>query len=132
MLDLLRKYMDSLTGITEMPRERAERLAQELQKRGEVRAKDLRKAAQQLVDRSRRNREELLRLVRKEIRRQVNALGLASREDLDKLAKRVKALESRGGSPSRGSSRKKSSAPKKTSSKKGSTSGRSTKSQPKS
>lgn len=93
MLELMRKYVDALTGITELPRERAERLVHDLQKRGEIRARDLGRAAQDLVERSSRNRRELVRLVQKEIRRQVHALGLATQEDVDRVARRVKALE---------------------------------------
>lgn len=93
MLDVLRKYLDSLTGITEMPRERAEKIVRELQDRGEIRARDLRKQAEKLVERSARNRRELIGLVQKEIGRQVKALGLATREDVERLEKRLKALE---------------------------------------
>lgn len=94
MIDVLRKYMDSLSGVSEMRRDRAEKFVSELQKRGEVRARDLQKAAQQVVDRSKRNREELVRLIRKEIRRQVQTLGLATKDDVERVARRVRALES--------------------------------------
>jgi polyhydroxyalkanoate synthesis regulator phasin len=93
MLEVFRKYVDSLAGVTELRREQAERLVQDLQKRGELRARDLQKAAQDLVDRSLRNRQELLRLIRKEMRRQIHTLGLATQDDLDKLSRRIKALE---------------------------------------
>lgn len=110
MFDLLRKYMDSLMGITEMPRERAEKLVRDLQERGEIRARDIRKATEDLVERSVRNRRELVGLVQKEIRRQIRSLGLATREDVDKLARRVKTLESQSRSSKKTTARKKTTA----------------------
>jgi polyhydroxyalkanoate synthesis regulator phasin len=113
MLDLVRRYVDSLAGISEVPRDRAEKLVRELAKRGEVRVRDIQRTTQELVDRSLRNRQELVRLIQKEIKRQVASLGVASREDVDKLAKRVKDLE-RTGRRATGSSGAGSSAPKRT------------------
>jgi polyhydroxyalkanoate synthesis regulator phasin len=118
MLELFRKYVDSLTGVTEMSRERADKLVRDLQKRGEIRARDLSKATQELVDRSVRNRRELIRLIRKEIRQQINSLGLATQDDIERLSKRVKTLESQKRSTSRPAAKKtaakRKSSPKKT------------------
>lgn len=94
MLELLRRYADAIAGFGEVSRERTEKLVADLQHRGEVRAQDVRRVTEQIVERSNRNRRELMSLVQKEIRRQIHALGLATRDDVDKLAKRVKALES--------------------------------------
>ena len=67
----------------------------DLAKRGEVRARDLQKLARTLMERAERNRNELRRLVQKEIRRQINALGLATRDEVDTLRKRIRQLESK-------------------------------------
>jgi polyhydroxyalkanoate synthesis regulator phasin len=67
----------------------------DLARRGEVRARDLQKLARTLMERAERNRNELTRLVQKEIRRQINALGLATREEVDTLRKRIRHLESK-------------------------------------
>jgi len=107
MLDLFRRYVDSLAGITELPRERAEKLVAELSKRGEVRAKDLQKQAQQLVERSARNRRELVRLVQKEITRQIHVLGLATKAEVDELEKRLRKLERKPRSTSKTKSKSK-------------------------
>jgi len=58
-----------------------------------VRARDFQKLARTLIDRAERNRTELTRLVQKEISRQVKALGLATRDEVEALRKRVRALE---------------------------------------
>lgn len=107
MLDLFRRYVDSLAGITELPRERAEKLVAELSKRGEVRAKDLQKQAQQLVERSARNRRELVRLVQKEITRQIHVLGIATKAEVDELEKRLRKLERKPRSTSKTKSKSK-------------------------
>lgn len=52
--------------------------------------------AKELMDWSQRNRERLSELVRKEVRSQLKALGVASRDELEALRKRVRDLE-RGG-----------------------------------
>lgn len=90
-------------------RKRAERVVGELAKRGEARAKDIEKLARALFERAERNRTELTRLIQKEIRRQMNAVGLATRDEVEALRKRVRELE--GKSPAR--SRKPSAAKKK-------------------
>jgi BMFP domain-containing protein YqiC len=65
----------------------------QLARRGEVRARDLQNLAKTVVDRIERNRAELARLVQKEIRRQVNAVGLATRDEVEALRKRIHQLE---------------------------------------
>jgi polyhydroxyalkanoate synthesis regulator phasin len=73
--------------------ERAGKLVDDLAKRGETRTKDIQKAARGIADRSARDRRDLMRLIQKEIRRQVEALGLARNADVEKLDRRVKELE---------------------------------------
>src|SRR5919109_5535473 len=77
------------------PAQRAQRIVSDLAKRGETRAKDLQKAARDLAERSARSRRELASLIRKEIRRQIRTLGLATRDDVERLQKRVRDLEKR-------------------------------------
>ena len=71
LADALRRYVDAVAGMGEVSRERADRIMAELAMRGEPRARDLQKAARDLVDRSTRNRRDLTRLIQKEIRRQL-------------------------------------------------------------
>lgn len=72
---------------------RAQRIVSDLATRGESRAKDLQKVARDLAERSARNRRELVSLVQKEIRRQIKGLGLATRDEIDRLQRRVRELE---------------------------------------
>jgi polyhydroxyalkanoate synthesis regulator phasin len=75
------------------PRDRAQRIVSDLAQRGESRAKELQKAAREIADRSARSRREFGSLIQKEIRRQIKALGLATRDDIDRLQRRVRDLE---------------------------------------
>jgi polyhydroxyalkanoate synthesis regulator phasin len=91
--EALRRYIDAAVGFTEVPRQQAERIVRDLAERGEGRARDLQRSARELADRSARNRKELMGLINKEIRRQISALGLATKADVEKLNRRVRDLE---------------------------------------
>jgi polyhydroxyalkanoate synthesis regulator phasin len=93
ILDALRRYVDAVVGVTEVPRDRAEKIMKDLAQRGEVRARDMQKAARELAERSAKNRRELATLIQKEIRRQVKGLGLATRDEVERLQRRVRELE---------------------------------------
>ncbi len=51
------------------------------------------KAAQNIMEWSNRNRERLTELVRTEVRSQLNQVGVASRDEVDALRRRVRDLE---------------------------------------
>jgi polyhydroxyalkanoate synthesis regulator phasin len=93
LADALRRYVDAMVGATEVSRERAEKIIGDLARRGETRTKDIQKAARELAERSARNQRDLARLIQKEIKRQVESLGLATRDDVGRLQQRVESLE---------------------------------------
>jgi polyhydroxyalkanoate synthesis regulator phasin len=93
LADALRRYVDAMVGATEVSRERAEKIIGDLARRGEVRTRDLQKAARELAERSARNQRDLARLIQKEIKRQIEALGLATGDDVGDLRERVESLE---------------------------------------
>jgi polyhydroxyalkanoate synthesis regulator phasin len=74
--------------------------------------------ARDLMEWSRASRERLTETVSREVRRQVKGLGIATKDDLDALRKRVRELETTRGtarkSASRSSLRKRSTAKKST------------------
>lgn len=51
------------------------------------------KLAHELMEWSQRNRERMVELVRREVRDQLKSLGVASRDEVEALRKRVRALE---------------------------------------
>ena len=75
MRDDLRKMALFGSGVAELTRNRAEQLARDL------------------VERSKQNRDEILRLVKGEIQDQIAALGVPSKRDVERLQRRVERLE---------------------------------------
>lgn len=92
MLDQIRSAIQLASSVAEIPRQQAERFAKELSKRGELGTSQVSSLAEDIVKRSKENAEMLRSLVSSEIKRQVKALGLATRDDLDRLNRRVFGL----------------------------------------
>ena len=89
------------------------------------------KFAQDLMDWSNKNRERLTELIRSEVRGQLKSLGVATRDDLDDLKRRVRALErtGRGASAAKRPRAKKTTA-KRSTAKRGAAAGTTTRSTP--
>jgi polyhydroxyalkanoate synthesis regulator phasin len=108
-VDDVRKYMEAAVGtVGKLTPARAKQLAKQVAK-GEGR-EQVAKTARELIEWSSRNREKLTQLIRSEVRSQVKTLGLATREDLDALRKRVRELERGGRSAVKRSSAKRGAA----------------------
>jgi len=116
--DLLKRYLDAGVAFTQMTRQRAEAIVRDLVKAGEVQSDQAQQAVQELVERSRENTERLVELVRKEMRDQVGNLGLATRDDIARLEKRIESLGRPGGAAAKKSAPKKGAPAKKTAAKK--------------
>jgi len=93
MRDAIKRYVDAAQSLTDIPRERAERIARLLAGNGLIDSGQIRSVAMDLVERSRENRRRVTELVTSEIRRQISRLGLASADDVERLRQRVQALE---------------------------------------
>ena len=99
VVDDVRKYMEAAMGaMGRLTPAKAQDLAKSVAK-GQGR-EQVTKTAKDLLEWSNKNRERLSDLVRSEVRSQVKTLGLATRDDVDALRKRVRDLE-RGGKPAR-------------------------------
>ena len=75
MRDDLRRMAMFGSGVAELTRNRAEQIARDL------------------VERSKQNRDELMRMVRGEIQSQIASLGVPSKRDVERLQRRVERLE---------------------------------------
>jgi polyhydroxyalkanoate synthesis regulator phasin len=93
MRDAIKRYVDAAQSLTEVPRERAERIARRLAGSGMIDPSQIRSVASDLVERSRENRKRVTELVAGEIRRQVGRIGFATKDDIERLGRRVQALE---------------------------------------
>jgi polyhydroxyalkanoate synthesis regulator phasin len=81
------------SGVGDLTRHRAEQIAKELVKSGEVRRDQAAEWAKVLFDASRENRQEITRFVRSEIQNQVQSLGLATTRDVERLEHRLDRIE---------------------------------------
>jgi polyhydroxyalkanoate synthesis regulator phasin len=87
--DLLKRLLDAGMTFTAMTQARAEDLIRDLVRAGEVQAEQAQSVIDELLDRSRRNSERLIDGVRAEIRQQVASLGLATKDDVERLERRI-------------------------------------------
>ncbi len=107
-LDDVRRTIEAAVG--NMTPEKAQKLAKSFEPNA---AKEqVAKTAADILEWSQRNRERMTTFIRGEIQRQMEQTGVASRDDLDALKKRVRELERAAGMTASG--RKKAAAKKTT------------------
>ncbi|MDQ3963957.1 MAG: hypothetical protein M3277_08630 [Actinomycetota bacterium] len=97
MKDDLRRVALFGSGVAELTRHRAEQLARDL------------------LERSKQNRSELLRLIRDEISNQLESLGVATKRDIERLERRVGRIETTNRKKTTTAKKKTSRTPKATS-----------------
>jgi polyhydroxyalkanoate synthesis regulator phasin len=120
VLEEMRRLALFTSGVAELTRHRAEQIVKTMMTDSSGAGASA--MVRQLVETSRHNRQEFLRLIGAEIRDQVESLGLATARDLERLERRVDRLEERVRSKStRASKRTGSRAKKSTSGKKANT-----------
>jgi len=114
--DFLKRYLDAGMAFTQMTRTRAEAIVKDLVKAGEVQREQTQERVDELVDRSRKNTEQFMDMVRKEVSKQLSTLGFATKEDLAKLEARLRGSAGSAGkaaAPKKAAGTK-TAAPKKT------------------
>src|SRR5437764_6031958 len=87
--DRFQRYLEAGRAWTDMTRDQAESIVKDLVKAGDIQQKRAKKAVDELVDRSRKNAEDLSKLVRSEIQSQISALGIATKDDLARLERKL-------------------------------------------
>src|SRR3954447_23767203 len=97
--DVLKRYLDAGLAFTALTQARAEALVKDLVKLGEVQADQARDTVSDLLERSRKNTEQLVQTVRKEVRSQITGMGLVSQADIDRVEKRLNDLLGSATSP---------------------------------
>src|SRR5688572_19599333 len=83
--DVFKRYLDAGLAFTQLTRSRAEAIVKDLVKAGEVQRDQAQERVEELVDRSRKNTEQLVQLVRREVTGQVQSLGLVTRNEVRRL-----------------------------------------------
>ena len=110
VLEEMRRLAIFTSGVAELTRNRAEQLVKTLMSdHPEASA-----AVKQLVEISKQNRQELLRVISQEMHDQVEALGLATKADLERIDRRLARLEERARSDAAPTSSKKTTNKKST------------------
>ena len=87
--DLIRRSLDLGLAVTQLTRQRAEKLVHDLVRTGEVNRDQATARVEELLERSRQSSEALLAMVRKEIDERVAQLNLVTLDDLSALASRI-------------------------------------------
>jgi polyhydroxyalkanoate synthesis regulator phasin len=90
--ELFKRYLEIGASVLGMTRERAESIVRDLVASGEVAKGQATKAADWLVERGRTGSEEITEMIRREIRQQVTALGLATKDDVSRLEAEIAEL----------------------------------------
>lgn len=91
--DLMRKSLLFGMGAMSITRDKAEDLVNEIARRGRMSREEARGLVDEMVERGEKQRFELNRTIREQVRRTIDDMGLASREDVHELLHRVEALE---------------------------------------
>jgi polyhydroxyalkanoate synthesis regulator phasin len=87
----LTKFIEAGMSFTELRRSQARQIVSELVAQGQLARDQATSTVDDMLDMSRRRREELRSFVQSEIQRQVRALGIATRDDLDRLERKIAA-----------------------------------------
>jgi polyhydroxyalkanoate synthesis regulator phasin len=89
--DAWRRYLDTGAAFVSLTRDRAESIVKDLVKTGELQQERAQKAVDELLERSRKNTDDVAKIVRKEIQNQLSSLGLATKADIARLEAKIKS-----------------------------------------
>jgi len=85
MKSLLEKGFLAGIGLLSMTREKAEKVIDELSREGELQTSEVKQWVDQLSDRGEEERQALRKLIRDELKKVLDDMGLATKEDIQKL-----------------------------------------------
>lgn len=95
MLEHMRNAIQVVSAVAEIPRKQAEKIAKELAKKAGLGSGQISDLASDIMKKSRENAQMVASLVGSEVRRQVKALGLVTRDDLERVNRRIQGLASK-------------------------------------
>ncbi|HEU4744881.1 MAG TPA: hypothetical protein VFS61_06575 [Anaerolineales bacterium] len=88
MKSVLEKGFLAGIGLLSMTREKAQKVIEELTHEGELQKNEVKQWVDQLSDRGEEERQALRKLVRDEVKKVLDEMGLATKEDIQKLLDR--------------------------------------------
>ena len=92
MFETLDKMMLAGLGAISMTRERAEKIFDEYVSRGKLEKENRTGFVKDIMDAADKNREELEKLISKQVREVVNQLNLPTRDDIERLEQKIDKL----------------------------------------
>lgn len=95
MLELLEKAVMTTIGVAAMTQKKAEELVAEMKDRFKLSEDEGKQLVERLQNIAKENREKVREMAEAEVQKVVERLGMVSRDEFDRLAKRVQDLESR-------------------------------------
>src|SRR5690349_1993361 len=101
----LKRYLEAGMQFTQLTQQRAEAIVRDLVKAGELQAEQAQTMARELVDRSRKNTERLVELVRGEVQKQLAVAELVTKDAVTRLQSQIDELRSQLPGPRRGRAR---------------------------
>lgn len=86
--DLLTQALLLGFGLMDVTKEKIEKSIKELKKGKNISGKEAEKVAKDFLDNVNKNKEEISKIIRKQIRRVVDELGLVTKDDIKHLKKK--------------------------------------------
>jgi polyhydroxyalkanoate synthesis regulator phasin len=93
MFDLIKKTMLTGVGLAGLTKDKIEKLARELAKKGKLSEEEGKKLVDDLSKKSEKARKDLEAQIEKVVKNTMKKMNLATREDILKLTERVKKLD---------------------------------------
>jgi polyhydroxyalkanoate synthesis regulator phasin len=87
--DIFRRSIEAGIAFTEMTRSRAEEIVRDVARSGELQWDQVQEQVEDLIEWSRRNTEQLIGLIRKEVATELSQLGIVTREHLEAVEQRL-------------------------------------------
>ncbi len=95
MLEHMRDVIQVVSAVVEIPRKQAEKIAKDLANKAGLGSGQISDLASDIMQKSRENAQMVASLVGSEVRRQVKAMGLVTRDDLERVNRKIQGLASK-------------------------------------
>lgn len=93
MLDAIHKMFLAGVGLAAMTKDKIDEHIKELVEKGKLTEKEGREIADEMLKKSKQAKEDLEKQVEKQVQQTLQALQIASKEDVEKLSARIEKLE---------------------------------------
>lgn len=93
MFELIKKTMLAGVGLAAVTKDKVEELARELTEKGEMSEKEGKELIDELLKKSEQARKDLETKVEDTVRKVLEKMAVATKEDIDSLSERIKNLE---------------------------------------